>query len=186
MLLSFCNSSDWWVHRVKTKLYYPNLWHQSVWRSDNLVDRPSKRTCNNWCFNWNEDWTTLRVSIVFHNLLILLYSISSSTYQVTLCHCESHSRGSTFACLYQKCMFIRSPRAQYYGQKGSLVSQETMVLRRWESETNIMFHHMKRVAKGWITSTKMFLVVIQPLSTRLIKYNFYGQKAWGRVNRNWL
>ena len=36
---------------------------------------------------------------------------------------------------------------------------------------------MKRVDKGWIPSMKIFLVLIQTLSTRLIKHNFYGQKS---------
>ena len=47
-----------------------------------------------------------------------------------------------------------------------LTSKETVVLRRWERSKQ-KFSFIKRVDKGWITT-----VVIQPLSTRLIKPNF--------------
>ena len=60
-----------------------------------------------------------------------------------------------------------------------LVSKETVVLRRWESEIGKV-GFIKRVDKGRITTvndlesrrSKSFTVVIRPLSTRLIKPNF--------------
>ena len=47
-----------------------------------------------------------------------------------------------------------------------LVSKQTVVLRRWEIETEIYF--IKRVDKGQMATVKD-LVAIRPLSTRLIK-----------------
>ena len=52
-----------------------------------------------------------------------------------------------------------------------LVSRETVVLRRWERWKQ-KFGFIKRVDKGWRLS-KPFTVVIQPLSTRLTKQNFW-------------
>ena len=90
-------------------------------------------------------------------------------------------------------------------QFGFLVSKETVVLRRWESEKKIGFikrefmwpyfhplhshinlQHPKiplfPLTKGWRSKcqlSKPFTVAIRPLSTRLIKPNFYSFYLFG-------